>query len=153
MPPSWHIRSFRELTLEDLYDLIRLRVDIFVVEQACPYHELDGKDCHEKTRHVWARSGDGRMAACARVLAPGVSFSGASIGRVAVHPEFRGQGLARALLLQCLETVAAAWPGIPVCIGAQTYLESFYRSFGFVRCSETYLEDGILHVDMVLNRS
>lgn len=131
---------FAELTPTELYGLLRLRVDVFVVEQACPYPELDGRDPEPGTLHVWMAEG-GEPVSCIRVLENGEDRA---IGRVATAVSARGQGLSAQLVTRGLELCA----GRTVEIGAQAYLEAWYARFGFVRSGEDYLEDGIPHLPM-----
>ena len=140
-------RRFAELDTRALFDLARLRIDVFVVEQACPYPELDGLDVHPGTRHVLGRR-HGELVACARTMAPPAPGAAARIGRVAVREECRGEGLARALMDWTLAALAREHRGHPVALGAQLAVEGFYASFGFARASDEYLEDGIAHVEM-----
>lgn len=149
MEIQWEIKKFSELTATELYALLRLRVDVFVVEQACPYPELDGKDIHLETLHVAVRAADGNLAAYLRLLAPGVRYPGVSIGRVVTAKAFRGRGLSHGLIEKAVELARENWPGIPLQIGAQEYLRRFYQSHGFDATSKIYLEDGIPHIDMV----
>ncbi|MCG3729509.1 GNAT family N-acetyltransferase [Vibrio cincinnatiensis] len=144
---TWQCRSFNELTTEQLYELLKLRVDIFVVEQQCPYPELDDKDRIAETWHLMGYDQQ-QLVACARLLPPGVSYPSASIGRVAIAQNARGKGLAHQLLEQALMHCAQHWPEQAIEIGAQTYLTHFYAQFGFIPTSESYLEDGIAHIDM-----
>ncbi|HCY85634.1 MAG TPA: GNAT family N-acetyltransferase [Desulfobacteraceae bacterium] len=153
MAYHWQAKRFDELTTRELYDLLRLRTDVFVVEQSCPYPELDGKDDHPETIHLWHAGEDGRVAACARLLAPGVSYGGVSMGRVAVHNTYRGIGLAHAMVDKAIELAGRAWPGKKIEIGAQEYLTAFYKYHGFRVVSAPYLEDNIPHIDMVLNQT
>ena len=148
-PIEWEIRKFCELTTTNLYELLRLRVDVFVVEQACPYPELDGKDTHGKTLHVAIRMPGGILAAYLRVLAPGVSYPGVSFGRVVTAKTFRGRGLSHELIKKAVDLARVNWPGIPIHIGAQEYLTAFYQTHGFEVTSTIYLEDNIPHIDMV----
>ncbi len=148
-PIQWEIKKFNQLTAEELYELLRLRVDVFVVEQACPYPELDGKDTHAQTLHVSVRMSGGNLAGYLRVIAPGVSYPGVSFGRVVTAKSFRGRGLSHDLIEKAVELARVNWPGIPIQIGAQEYLIAFYRSHGFEAASEIYDEDGIPHIDMV----
>ena len=145
---QWEIKQFKELTPARLYELLRLRVDVFVVEQACPYPELDGKDIHPDTVHVAIRV-NGCLAAYLRILAPGVSYPGVSLGRVVTAKAFRGKGLSHKLIEKGVELIRVKWPGISIQIGAQKYLKAFYQSHGFEVVSKIYLEDGIPHIDMV----
>jgi ElaA protein len=146
---QWEIKKFSELTAAELYELLRLRVDVFVVEQACAYPELDGKDLDFETRHVAGRMADGILAAYLRILPPGVSYPGVSIGRVVTAKAFRGRGLSHELIETALALARKNWPGMPIQIGAQEYLRGFYQSHGFEATSKIYLEDGIPHIDMV----
>jgi predicted GNAT family N-acyltransferase len=131
---------FAELTPLEVYALCRLRVDVFVVEQECPYSELDGRDVEPGTVHLWFES-DGEVAATIRVLDEG---AGRSIGRVATAKGFRGQGLAARLIEQGIELCGDA----PIALGAQAHLEAWYERFGFRRSGPGYVEDGIPHVPM-----
>ncbi|MCG3766581.1 GNAT family N-acetyltransferase [Vibrio cincinnatiensis] len=144
---TWQCRSFSELTPDELYELLKLRVNIFVVEQQCPYPELDDKDRIKETRHLMGYHQQ-QLVACSRLLPPGASYPSVSIGRVAIAQSARGQGLAYQLLEQALIHCAQHWPKQAIEIGAQTYLTDFYTQYGFIATSESYLEDGIAHVDM-----
>jgi ElaA protein len=131
---------FAELTPFELYGLCRLRVDVFVVEQECPYPELDGRDAEPTTVHVWLEE-DGAVLATIRVLDDGETRA---IGRVATAASARGRGLAARLM----EEGIALCEGFPITLGAQAYLEGWYERFGFRRSGEGYVEDGIPHVPM-----
>ncbi|AAN53607.1 Protein ElaA [Shewanella oneidensis] len=145
---QWQNLSFNQLNANTLYDILKLRVDVFVVEQACAYPELDDKDRHPETQHLMGLSPQGELLAYARVLPPGLSYLEASIGRVVISPAGRGQGLATPLMQQAIEAALTAWPEAGIQIGAQEYLNAFYQKLGFHACSEVYLEDGIPHIDM-----
>ena len=132
---------FGALTPYEVYALCRLRVDVFVVEQQCPYPELDGRDLEPATVHLWFEA-EGRVAATIRVLDDG---AGRAIGRVATAADFRGRGLAARLI----EEGIALCDGVPVTLGAQAHLESWYERFGFRRSGPGYVEDGIPHVPML----
>ncbi|MFD2094065.1 GNAT family N-acetyltransferase [Blastococcus deserti] len=131
---------FAELTPFEVYALCRLRVDVFVVEQECPYPELDGRDTEPATVHVWLES-DGEVAATIRVLDDGATRA---IGRVATAAPFRGRGLAARLMAEGI----AMCEGLPITLGAQAHLENWYGQFGFRRNGPGYVEDGIPHVPM-----
>jgi ElaA protein len=150
---AWQVTRFDALDANQLYELLKLRVDVFVVEQACAYPELDGKDVLADTLHLTGRAQDGSLAAYARILAPGVRFSNAGFGRVVVAPAYRKTGLGHVLVKKILAVIARTWPNTDVTISAQTYLDSFYKSHGFVPVSDPYLEDGIAHIDMDLNQA
>jgi ElaA protein len=136
----------RDLDAAQLVDLMRERVRVFVVEQTCPYQEIDDKDF--AARHVMLRR-DGRLVAYARIV-PHDDGVHMSLGRVIVVKEFRGQGLARRLLRAGIDEIWRLYPGTGIKIAAQHRLKDFYGSFGFVAVSPVYLEDGIPHIDMVL---
>jgi len=141
-------KFFIELTLEELYEIMALRQEVFVVEQDCPYLDADGKD--PKSWHLMGRNGEGKLLAYARLLPEGVSYSGyASFGRVVSSPEARRSGVGRQLMQAVMAEMQVLFPNQPIRIGAQQYLIKFYESFGFHADSEMYLEDGIPHVEMV----
>lgn len=145
---AWRYAPFAQLTVDELYRILALRQRVFVVEQTCPYLDADGYD--QRAHHLWTDAADGGAAlACLRVFAPGIKFAEACLGRVVTAPEARGTGLGRALMIEGLARVAAAHGPVPVRIGAQRYLERFYRELGFVTASPEYDEDGIPHVEMV----
>ncbi len=146
---KWHQVKFSQLSNDQLYELLKLRVDIFVVEQNCPYPELDDKDRDKQTYHLLGLDADGALLAYARVLAPGISYTESSIGRVAVSQQVRGKGIAKPLMEQAIETARQAWPKSDIKIGAQEYLLHFYQGLGFKPISDVYLEDGIPHLDML----
>ncbi|MCO7219418.1 GNAT family N-acetyltransferase [Klenkia sp. PcliD-1-E] len=134
-------KRFAELTPGELYGLLKLRVDVFVVEQSCPYPELDGRDTEPGTLHVWVPGEDGEVLSCIRVLANGEDRA---IGRVATAASARGRRLSAQLVARGLELSA----GRTVDIGAQAYLEAWYARFGFARSGPDYVEDGIPHLPM-----
>ena len=144
---KWQWCRLGELSAEQLYAVLAERVAIFVVEQNCPYQELDGLD--QDAEHLIAWSGKA-VAGYLRVLGPGTRFDDPSIGRIITSKAFRGSGLGRELVAKGIERTRQRYPGRPVRISAQAYLEKFYRSFGFETVSEQYLEDNIPHVEMLL---
>ncbi len=146
----WEIKPFAGLCINELYDLLKLRVDVFVVEQNCVYPELDEKDRHPDTFHLSGRNGNRELAAYLRILPPGLSFPQPCIGRVVVLKKYRGQGLCRLMIKRAVDQADRNWPGMDIKISAQAYLESFYQSYGFKKVSEPYLEDGIPHLEMLL---
>ncbi|MBU8975948.1 MULTISPECIES: GNAT family N-acetyltransferase [unclassified Lysobacter] len=145
----WQARLFRELDAGTLYALLKLRSEVFVVEQQCVYLDPDGKDTHPDTVHVFATDDDGAIAAYLRILAPGLSYPQVSFGRVLTAPAWRGRGLGDPLVHQALAQIQARWPGCDVQIGAQAHLQHYYARHGFVPSSEPYLDDGIAHIDML----
>ncbi|MCC4619145.1 GNAT family N-acetyltransferase [Xanthomonas cassavae CFBP 4642] len=140
---------FAQLGTAQLYALLTLRTDVFVVEQRCAYPELDGKDTAPGVLHLLRTTDTGELAACLRVLPPGLSYPEPGIGRVVIGRAFRGSGLAHALLQHGLQLVHAHWPGSAIQLGAQAHLQGFYAAHGFAPASAPYLEDGIPHLDML----
>ena len=148
---EWHILRFSELDTYTLYALLKLRVDVFVVEQNCPYPELDEKDLHPETRHILLKKGD-KILGYSRILPPGVSFKDApGVGRVCVAQTARRLGLGELVVAKAIATAKDGWPGLDIHISAQCYLQRFYESMGFVAASEPYLEDDIPHLKMILS--
>jgi len=147
---KWKCKSFAELNTQQLFDLIKLRIDIFIVEQTCAYSELDEKDRDKNTLHLMGSDED-KLICCARLLAPGTSYPDTSIGRFAVAESYRQQGIGDALMSQCLQQISHAWPEHNIRISAQQYLSAFYSGFGFTQTSDMYLEDGIPHIEMLKN--
>ncbi|KRK69981.1 GNAT family N-acetyltransferase [Lacticaseibacillus nasuensis] len=146
MPITTTITPTTELTAPQLLEIMTARVAVFVVEQDCAYQEADAAD--RTALHVCLRR-DGRLVAYARLL-PHADGHHMSLGRVLVVKSARGAGLGRQLVNTCLAALAERFPGQPVKIQAQAYLQDFYASFGFTPVSAVYLEDGIPHLDMVL---
>lgn len=144
---SWVSLPFDELSTHQLFEVLKLRVDVFVVEQECAYPELDEKDRHPETRHLMGFSGQD-LVAYARVIPPGLSYESSSIGRVVTAAEARRIGTGRVLLKEAIGLCETLWPNNDIEIGAQEYLLDFYQSFGFAPSSSVYLEDGIPHLDM-----
>lgn len=147
---------FAKLTVEQLYDMLRLRSEVFVVEQNCIYQDLDNKDRHENAYHLLEYQSYGdtnvapRLVAYARLLPAGLSYPSPSIGRIVSCPANRNIGLGKVIVAQAIAETHRLWPAMPITIGAQSHLSDFYKNFGFVEISESYLEDGIPHVDMQL---
>lgn len=148
---SWRLLPFNKLSSAQLYELIKLRVDVFVVEQHCPYPELDGKDNLNGVYHLLGVS-NSEIVACARLLPAGLTYHNVSIGRIATKKTARGNGLGHQLLSNALQHCENLWPGQPIDIGAQKYLQIFYQGYGFKPTSAMYLEDGIPHIDMRLTK-
>lgn len=146
---QWHVLTFKQLSTDQLYDALKLRVDVFVVEQTCYYPELDEKDRHHDTIHLLGYDGD-KLAAYVRLLAVNVSYPNCvSIGRVATAKEYRGKGIGHPLMHKAFAICEQTWPNIDIKIGAQEHLEKYYNQHNFVRVSEMYLEDDIPHIDML----
>ena len=142
-----------ELSPRQLHAVLRLRVDVFVVEQACAYPEIDGRD--PAARHLLvtapgeAGTSEMELAACLRLLRPEAPGAPLRIGRIVVAPDWRGTGLGDYLMRAALVEARRIAPDCPQALSAQAHLTAFYSGHGFVPVSETYLEDGIPHVDML----
>jgi ElaA protein len=144
----WSLKPFQALTPEELYQLLRLRSQVFVVEQQCVFLDLDNKD--QQCLHLMGWSNE-NMTAYARLLPPGLSYDEASIGRVVSSPDARRQGHGRKLMATAITECTRIFGDRDIRIGAQLYLKEFYASFGFRQVSDTYLEDDILHIEMILS--
>ena len=147
MTLHWTTKPFAALTTADLYTLLQLRSEVFVVEQACAFQDLDGHD--QAAYHLLGYTEAGELAAYARLFAAGRSYAQVSIGRVVTAPRHRRAGLGRQLLSQAIAQCDELFGAQPIKIGAQLYLKAFYESFGFVQQGEGYLEDGIPHIYML----
>ena len=147
---DWRWRRFDDLALRELQHIFAARQRVFVVEQDCIFLDIDG--CDERAFHLAAWSPlQAEPLAYARVLDPGVKYPEVSIGRVVTSGVGRGCGLGREVVRRAIEGARAAWPAAPIRIGAQSRLEHFYATFGFVAVGVPYLEDGIDHTEMVLD--
>lgn len=141
----WVQKEFGELSAAELYALLRLRQEVFVVEQRCAYADLDGLDA--EATHLWAVDGE-RVVAYARLFAPGARGPDAVIGRVVTAASVRRSGVGRALMARAIAAIGERHGAAAIRLGAQAYLQRFYESFGFVRDGDDYLEDGIPHLPM-----
>lgn len=146
MEIRWYLKAFNALSLEELYQILRLRNEVFIVEQNCPYQDMDNAD--QKALHLLGLTDEG-LAAYTRLFEPGIKFDMASIGRVVTAPFARGTGSGRLLMEKSIKAVEENWGKVPIKIGAQLYLQKFYESLGFSQFSEMYLEDNIPHIEMV----
>ncbi|KAA0957170.1 GNAT family N-acetyltransferase [Planococcus sp. ANT_H30] len=147
---DFKIYQFDDLSARILYDVLKLRVDVFVVEQNCPYPEIDGLD--QQSIHLLYSENDAILA-YARLVPAGLKYEFPSIGRVIVHEEARGRGLAKQLLEKSIDYISEQWQAQAIQLQGQVYLQEFYQSFGFQPTSESYDEDGIPHVDMKWTRN
>jgi ElaA protein len=143
---SWRFVAFEALTTPELYALLQLRSEVFVVEQACIFQDMDGAD--PQAMHLLGTL-EGQLVAYARCFAAGIKFTQASIGRVATRDLMRGSGVGHVLLQQALVHLQLQWGPQAVRIGAQARLEHFYRQHGFVDAGAPYIEDGIAHIEML----
>ncbi len=146
MQINWSLKTFGELSPYEVYAILQLRNEVFVVEQNCVFQDADDKD--QESYHlmgIW----EGKLAAYTRIVPPGVIYSEASIGRVITSPAVRNKSAGKQLMAQSIEALYSVFGVAPIKIGAQLYLQRFYQSFGFVQISDTYLEDGIPHIYML----
>ena len=152
---AWKRVAFADLTPHQLYELLQLRTDVFVMEQECPFQDMDGYDhlaVHLLGTAEPASTGEGRGApliAYARLFPAGVKFAEASIGRVITRDTVRGTGLGHVLIREAIASVGVLWGVQPIRIGAQSRLTAYYRQHGFVAVGPSYLEDNIDHQDML----
>ena len=145
---SFVSKNFQALTTEELYKILALRAEVFVVEQNCPYQDVDGKDLH--SIHVLGYINN-QLVAYARVLGQGVSYQEyASIGRIVTSPSIRGKKFGHDLVDFSIKVCQKNFPGQPIKISAQAHLEKFYNKHGFKATGEAYLEDDIPHIGMIL---
>ncbi len=143
------LKKFKELNGEEIYEILKFRSEVFVVEQECPYQDPDGKD--QSAYHLCAYEKD-QIIAYLRILEKGISYDEISIGRVLVHKENRGKGLARKLMLKAIDFIENSIGERKIRISAQAHLLDFYKSLGFKKASEIYLEDNIPHIEMLYKK-
>jgi ElaA protein len=147
MTIRWHCLPFEALPSLILYDLLRLRSEVFVVEQNCVFQDIDRQDMD--AHHLLGYNEAGELAAYARLFDAGKSYEQASVGRVIVAQPFRQYGLGRELMRQALAFSDALFGPQANKIGAQQHLERFYNEFGYEQCGPMYVEDGIPHIPML----
>lgn len=147
MPLRWVLRKYKDLNVDEIYDILQLRNKVFIVEQNCPYQDLDNKD--KKSLHLSGYNDNGQIVAYSRLLPQGVSYNEMSIGRVVTHPAYRRIALGKELMSESIERICKEFGDESIRIGAQLYLQTFYEGFGFIKTSEVYMEDGIPHIDMM----
>jgi len=143
---DWTLRNFDSLTPYELYAILRLRSEVFVVEQTCIFLDMDNND--QQCYHLMGWQDD-LLYAYTRLVPPGLSYAEASIGRVVTSPAARGNGIGKTLIEKSIEEVFKLYGKGPIKIGAQLYLKKFYRSFGFEQIGDIYQEDGIDHIKMI----
>ena len=146
MAINWALIKFDDLTALELYKIMQLRNEVFVVEQNCVYQDADNKDLQGFHFLGWDMD---KLVAYTRLLPPGLAFEEPSIGRVVTSPSARKSGIGRELMIQSIDCIQKIYGDIPIKIGAQLYLQKFYSSLGFVQTSDIYLEDNIEHIEMV----
>ncbi|MBV6751046.1 GNAT family N-acetyltransferase [Pseudomonas chlororaphis] len=147
MTTDWLCKHHGDLSKEQLYSILQLRTEVFVVEQKCPYQEVDGRDLEGDTCHLMGWRDD-RLVAYLRLLDPESQGGDVVIGRVVIAPEARGQGLGHALMSEALKQAGKLWPEVPIYLSAQAHLQGYYGSYGFEAVGEVYLEDDIPHIGM-----
>lgn len=147
MQLNYKYQRFTDFSLDELYAVLKLRSEVFVVEQDCVFLDPDGLDqaCH----HLSGYSPEGELAAYTRIVKPGDHFEEVSIGRVVTGEQFRGLGLGKAVMWESIKEIEREFGAVPIRIAAQQYLEKFYQELGFETVGEPYLWDGIDHIDMV----
>lgn len=150
MARNWTCKHHSELSKEALYAILALRTEVFVVEQKCPYQEVDGLDLIGDTCHLMVEEG-GRLLGYLRLLDPQHHDGDVVIGRVVIAPQGRGQGLGHELMEQALAAIGQRWPGLPIYLSAQAHLQGYYGRYGFAPVTEVYLEDDIPHIGMRRN--
>jgi len=149
MPLNWVFKKFEELSTDELYAILQLRNEVFVIEQNCVYQDADNKD--QKSWHLSGWDGE-NLVAYTRIIPPGISYDAASIGRVVTSPKYRNTGAGRKLMELSISNTLIQFNCTQIKIGAQVYLTKFYQSFGFLQSSSEYLEDGIPHIEMTLTK-
>ena len=143
---QWQWLAYDRLSRDQLYALLRLRSEVFVVEQNCVFQDMDGLD--DQAMHLLGvRAAE--LVAYVRCFPAGVTFDEASIGRVVTRPDARGGGLGHVLMTEAVQALQAEWGAQPIRIGAQAHLKSFYERHGFVDVGKPYIEDGIPHLEML----
>lgn len=145
----WKIKTFDEFTVPELYNVLKARIDVFVVEQNCPYPDLDDYD--QKAVHIWAEE-NGEVLAYCRIFDKGIKYPEASIGRVLTTEKARGKRLGKQLIKYALDAIEARFHTSEVRISAQDYLLKFYGEFGFEDTGKKYLEDDIPHTEMFYSK-
>lgn len=147
---DWKLKKFHELTTDELYAILQLRSDVFIIEQNCIYQDVDGKD-----QAAWHLMGveTSELVAYTRILPPGISYPDPSIGRVVTVSSKRRSGLGRELMTVSIAECENLFGKTPITLGAQTYLVHFYESLGFSTIGDQYLEDGIPHIKMTRKAS
>ena len=142
----WILKPFADLTPKELYSILQLRNEVFIVEQNCPYQDMDNKDL--KSWHLMGME-EGKLLAYSRLLPPGISYSESSIGRVVSSPSARKAGMGKKLMEESIRQINHLFKTDTIRIGAQFYLKKFYESFGFIQEGERYPEDNIPHIIML----
>lgn len=143
---NWHIKSFESLSKQELYQILQVRNEVFIVEQKTYYQDLDDKDFG--AMHLFLEDGKDVLAYC-RIMPRGVTYEECCIGRVLTKPSARQYGYGRIMFQKAMDFIEQEWKEQSVRISAQCYLQQFYESFGFVTVGEQYLEDDLPHIEML----
>lgn len=144
---KWVLKKFEDLSTYELYEIIQLRLEVFVVEQDCVYQDCDGKKDYESHHLLGIESN--KIEAYLRVVPPGISYKEVAIGRVITSQNVRGKGIGYELMKEGIVAVENIYGKVPIRISAQEHLKNYYGSVGFEQVSESYLEDGIPHIEML----
>jgi len=147
----WKIKSFHQLNVFELYGILRLRQEVFAVEQNCVYLDVDGKD--QSCDHIFGVDDAGKVIAYCRIVQPVNSYTEVSIGRVSTHPEHRKSGFGRMVMDKAINFVEDKYGQAAIKIEAQYYLEKFYAAYSFESKGEVYLLDGIEHIEMIREKN
>lgn len=143
----YKIKEFSDLSLNELYEILKLRQDIFVIEQQDPYNDLDNID--QKSIHLFYQEND-NIVSYARIIPPSNSNSNAVIGRIVVDINYRNKGLGKKIIKESIDFCHNSYPNSQIKISAQQNLAKFYETLGFKQCSEPYYDSKIIHIDMIL---
>lgn len=146
---NWNIKKFNELTVNELYEILKIRAEVFVVEQNCVYQDLDSKD--KMSYHLFFEDNE-EIAAYLRILPKGISYPEIAIGRVLTKASYRKKGLAKEIMKKAIDYITDSLEEKKIRISAQFYLLEFYKELGFEPISDIYLEDGIEHIEMLYQK-
>lgn len=146
---EWKLKKFNDLTINELYEILQLRIEIFVVEQDCPYQDLDDKD--KDSWHLFLENND-EIIATLRIIPENISYKEMSIGRVVVKKKYRGQGLSKEMMKKAIDFIIDDLNKNKIRLSGQAYLTEFYTSLGFNKVLECYLEDGIEHFEFLYEK-
>jgi ElaA protein len=142
----WLLKKFEELAPHELYSILQLRNEVFVVEQNCVFQDADNKDQQSYHLMGWLEE---KLVAYSRIIPAGIAYELASIGRVVTSPQKRRNGTGKELMNEALSATQTLFGKVSIKLGAQLYLKNFYESFGFLQSSDIYMEDGIPHIEMI----
>ncbi len=147
---EWKMKKYKDLTIEELYKILKVRNEVFVVEQQCPYQDCDGKD--QFSYHLFLEDNKEIIAYC-RIVEKGVSYDNMSIGRVLVIEKYRRKGVARKMLINAIRFIEENLNETTIRISGQLYLKDFYKNLDFKEVTDVYLEDNIPHIEMLYQKA